>query len=943
MKRIMGMILCVVGCVCLSGAKTLYVSPAGNDAWNGFERKKVPLREVAGPLATLEGARRRVRALRAEGAVASNEVVEVFFAAGEYPLLHPVTFFPEDSFVHYRAEKRARVTFSGGRKLYAFKEKVRPSAPADRGENTSPTARHGLWQTPIPEGLTFEQLYVDGERVPRAKSPNDLYFYMQEPVYYGKDPVTGKADTDLSRRAFIADPRDIEGIAGLAPDALSQVVIRVYHSWEVSQSRLQFADAKSGLVVGTASAPWPYFNWKPYLQRYVLENYREAMDIPGEWFADTVTGTLSYLPRPRDRIDSAQAVAPVTEAFLRIKGNALEERWVRDLRFEGFRFYYTAYTLPPNGQGCGQAAVSEGAAIEADGATGLSFRNCEIAHTGAHGIWLRKGCRDSEIVHCYLHDLGGGAVYIGDNRWSKEELPDKLTARITVDNNIFRDGGNLFPGAIGLWVGHASDLTLTHNDISDFTYTGVSMGWTWGYAETVTKRNTLAFNHIHHIGRGVLNDMGAVYTLGNQEGTVVTNNHIHDIWSYDYSGRGGWGLYTDEGSTGILFENNLVYRTKTGNIHQHYGKENVFRNNILANSQNGQIQRSRIEDHMTIMVTGNIIYWDNGSAAVWQGYPGAGRKVGDMFFDGNIWWNPHGMDDHAFQGMSWDQWRDADQDIHSLRVDPKFKNPAMGDFRLSGSSPAIRAGFKPFDPERAGVYGERAWTTLAKMVLPKPFRFAPEPPRLTDRRRIDTGFEDVPVGKPFFFFTNHVEGKGDAIQVTDALAHTGKRCLAVQDAPGLAQCFNPHFTLGCSHTNGVVENRFAIRVEPGSVVFNDWRDYSQGGNNYLTGVALGFRAGKVFAVTRAANAEGQLVRKEIAVCDMPTDTWCEVTVRYTLGGDGGTWSVRVTQEGKTLGQAEKLLPPDAAFRKLEWVGFGNNATVKTAFYLDDFAFGPVEK
>ena len=213
----------------------------------------------------------------------------------------------------------------------------------------------------------------------------------------------------------------------------------------------------------------------------------------------------------------------------------------------------------------------------------------------------------------------------------------------------------------------------------------------------------MALNHVHHIGvksdgdGPILSDMGGIYTLGKQPGTTIRNNLWHDIAGIRY---GGWGIYFDEGSSGILAENNVVYRTTHGGFHQHYGETNIVRNNIFAFARDQQIQRSRPEPHLSFSFVTNIVYFDSGSLLAANG-----RATTTIRWIGISISTPARAPNRiicASGPCTWQKWQERGHDLHSLVADPLFIAPRENDFRLQPASPALRLGFRPIDLRSVG-------------------------------------------------------------------------------------------------------------------------------------------------------------------------------------------------------------------------------------------------
>jgi len=882
-------------------ALVLHVSPSGNDAWSG--RSAAPnADQTDGPLATLGKAQERIRELKAAPGGQPGPIT-VLLRGGTYPLSKPLVFTAADSGtalgpVTYAADAGETPVVSGGMPIRGWQ--------LDDSPQSRTRCDGKLWRAELPKGpdgavWRFNQLFVNGQRRPRARIPNQREFLRTE----------GPVSKDDSRSFYFRDgdlkqwtnPHDI--------------VLIVYHSWETSIHHIRSLDTEANLVTLREGAPWPMGRWEKQ-QRYYVENVFEGLDAPGEWYLDEAAGRLYYYPLPGETMTGIEAIAPrITSTLVEFKGEPAKDAFVEHLHFRGLAFRHTNSQLRWI-RNPGQGEIYQPGLIQARGLRHASFEGCEIAHTGAHGAWMAEGCSDVRLERCHLRDLGGGGVYIGGGWGLHEAAP---TERITLDNCFIHDGSYQFRGAHGVWIGRSSYNTVTHNEIADFDYSGISCGWSWGFQPSSANHNTLDYNHIHHLGNGDgLGDMGGIYTLGISPGTTERYNHIHDVYNYAPVSHGS-GIYPDEGSSEILIENNVVYRVRTCPLFQHYGKDNTIRNNIFAFGGAGQLQRCREDVPCHYIAEGNIVYADIPQmlGGVW--------KNGDWKLGRNLYWSTAGAP--VFAGRDFAAWQAQGNDAGSVVADPLFVDPARGDFGLRPNSPALGLGFQPIDLRQTGLYGDPAWVALPKQFPNRTLKEIPPPVELPFVANLE--FEsDLPATLPLD--GDCLEGEnGAAIRVSADTAAGGRQSLKFTDAPGQKRGWTPHIYYRKTYTGGQLKLAWDMlnSKDAPARFFVEVRQYE--GSSYVIGPTV------------SVAPDGKVTASGREVATMPLGEWVHVEIAIALG-EGAPGTYQFALRGPGLEPVALELPyQNSAFREVHWLGISSTSDAASTFYIDNLRLGTAEE
>lgn len=655
------------------GEYDLVVSPLGDDSNPGTQEW---------PLKTFSGAKEKLKKMQAD--IPDDEKITVWFRKGTYLIDEEIVFDSKDrQNVLYRSVPGEEVVFTGSAELSHWSE----------GEINGVKALVTEVDT---DEVYFRSLFKGEERLPVSVWPREGSFTAKyadiEDALYPED-TTGYFKLHT---AFYANENEIMDFANV-----KDVNVRIMHKWCDDILPLRSVDTSTGRVeVRKPSAMTIEEN-----DNYVYENVREAVSEPGDWYLDRSEKKLYYVPCEGETAENLVLSAPLTESLIKIEG-------VSGLDFSGIRFINTDWDFVSGTLNIWpidrtnplldeleyegthpQASYEVPGAITVSNSENVSFTNCTFRSISNTALMFRGNTQSCTVDACLFDEIGGNAVFINGTY----AIP-AVTKNISVSNCEINEYGRIYNHSIGVLLCHAADCTIANNEIHDGWYTAVSVGWVWGYGENPTNNVQVKDNLIYNIGNGWLSDMGGIYTLGIQPDTVLSGNVIYNVGCYGgEKGYGGWGIYLDEGSTEILVENNLVYDCSSQAFHQHYGRDNMVRNNIFAFGGDGVFRISRNEEHNSLFLENNILVSDD-SVMYWQ------TVSSDWFVDnGNLYWDYGNKAVYSGTSTKLTQ-RNSIVDMvargyynNAVFADPLFRDASNRDFTLAENSPAVEAGFKPFE------------------------------------------------------------------------------------------------------------------------------------------------------------------------------------------------------------------------------------------------------
>ncbi len=712
---------------------TLNVAPDGSDAADGSSAR---------PFATPARARDAVRRLRRDRPEVGD--VTVRLRGGTYRLAETLVFGLSDS-----APDGHTTTFAaaaGERAILSAGVPITDWRPAEDLPACVPpkAARHIRVATLPPDLPPFHTLYDAAGRLPRA-------------VAKGFTPrAKDKQGRPGDRSRMPAGP-DVLRLLQTGGDAA--VTIAPQNPWVRNVLPVDRVDSGAGAVHTAVPGTYPLRPLRWGASHFTegtlwVENVLGALDAPGEWVLDHEARRLYLWPRDGQ---PKGVEAPALTEMIRIEGDidyeGPRDEPVRGLVLCGLTVTHTdRRPMPADHRGRGiqhdwELFDAPTAAVRLRGAERCVLEHCRLAHVGGTAVRLDLHARRNRISHCLVEHTGQvGILLAGYGPGTKDVNRENV-----VHNNHIHDVGEIVAHCPALFLWQSGHNAVTHNRIHRTPYSAVVLSgrialdrrgrgecsktvrWhelpdgirmretydSWKEREPFLhgRGNRLVRNDLSDVMRQ-LGDGNCIYVSGAGGGNVLRENYCHDVLD---TTRLIAAIRCDDDQHETLIQRNVIHRC-VGDGLVSKGR-NTIRNNLFADLRVetpdgraalhqrghvvlvwGEVAESRIERNVVLALDPRLKVNTDGY------FPRRGLALlKDCRVDHNVYFCPK---DAGWADAYLAKQRAEANEQHSIQADPRFRDPAAGDFRFRDGSPAAAMGIE-------GVH-------IAEVAGPKEPIFAPE-------------------------------------------------------------------------------------------------------------------------------------------------------------------------------------------------------------------------
>ncbi len=666
------LMLGIGGCA-VAAPLVLYVAPQGDDSWDGRSATRAG---DNGPLATLTGARDRVRTLKRTGQFpADGAIIEA--QPGVYEMVAPLQLTAEDSGeaahpIVYRAKPGCEVRLVGGRQVTNWQP---VTDPADL-QRLDESARGKVYRADLKAlGITdlgdviandkrLEVVFQD-QPMTVSRWPNEGFVRIKDLVGGAPHEIHGIPGDKIGKFTYDGD----------RPERWTKekdVWLHGYWFWDWSDQRQKIESIDTANKVISLTPPYHTYGYRKN-QWYYAFNALCELDSPGEWYLDRETGILYFWPPAN--LSSAKTLVSVIPALITTHA-------ANHVTFQGFTIEVTRSTP-----------------VTIDGGTGVKVIACTIRNTGGSAVSMSG--TNNGVIGCDVYGTAGGGIHLtGGDR--NQLIPAGLYAENNHIHHYARWNRVYNPGITLAGVGNRA----SHNLIDNAPHMAMGFGG---------NDHLIEFNEIHSVCYES-NDAGAIYAGRNWSmvGTRIVNNYFHHITGWE--ARGCVGVYLDDQFGGTHIDNNLFYH--------------VTRAAMIGGGRNCTIDNNLFVDCTPAThVDARGLGWAAG------GNPGMVKSLTELPYQESPWkerypWLLTLLKDDPMApkydvisrnicvGGRWGDFEEKakplltftdnllDQDpqfVHSVRVENEKTPPLAADFALKATSPAWALGFKPLPLEKMGL------------------------------------------------------------------------------------------------------------------------------------------------------------------------------------------------------------------------------------------------